>query len=81
MRAANSTVLQRASGALTKAAEAGEYGPISGLFPVADGDILPDTLPNRLKSNRFHYEVSNIIVSSARYEVSSYRITLLMVAE
>lgn len=68
LRAAESSVLQRASGALTKAAEAGEYGPYQGLFPVTDGDILPDSLPNRFRDNKFHSEVTQIITSNARWE-------------
>ncbi|KAA8905480.1 Alpha/Beta hydrolase protein [Sphaerosporella brunnea] len=52
--------------------QSGALGSTSGLFPIVDGDFIPDFPVKLLADEKFHKEVKSIISSSTRYEGGYY---------
>jgi hypothetical protein len=70
MRNLSTDVVQAANIALLSQWSSGDLGSTSGLYPIVDGDFIPDFPVKLLAEEKIHTEVKSVISSSTRWEVS-----------
>ncbi|KAI5846928.1 Alpha/Beta hydrolase protein [Tricharina praecox] len=72
IRSLPSMVVQAANALTIGQWMSGALGSTSGLYPVVDGDYIPDFPVKLLAEDKFHKEIKSIISSSSRHEGGLY---------